>query len=178
MADPLFYYIGKGKLSWTPTGGVKRDLGNVPELEFTPELETLPHYSSRTGSRTKDREVVVAKGGTIRIVMEEFTAANIAMMVMGTVSADTLSGGDAIDVFAVTEITGQIDFESTNDVGPKIDMTLYNVSFKPGASLSLISEEWGGMELSGETLVAPDSHPTAPGKVGKMIVVKPEGAIE
>ncbi len=33
------YYIGKGKVFWTPDGGAERELGNVPEFEFTPSLE-------------------------------------------------------------------------------------------------------------------------------------------
>ncbi|HUF57552.1 MAG TPA: hypothetical protein VMM55_13435 [Thermohalobaculum sp.] len=37
------YYIGKGVVYWTPESGVERDLGNVPEFEFSPDIEKLDH---------------------------------------------------------------------------------------------------------------------------------------
>ena len=168
-SDPLQYYIGKGVVSFTPTGGTKRDLGNVPELELTPEVEKLDHFSSRTGVKSKDRSIIVSKGGTVRLVMEEFQVDNLALMVMGEAVADTIGGGSDIDIFSKTEITGELEFASTNDVGPLVTMTLYNVSFQPGASLSLISEEWGQMELTGELLVSTEVGDTL-GKFGTMKV--------
>ncbi len=86
------YYIGKGRVFWTPEAGVERDLGNVPEFEFTPELEKLAHYSSRSGVPTKDREVVIEKSATLRIVMEELSLENLRMTLMGGAAADDGSG--------------------------------------------------------------------------------------
>ncbi len=71
------YYIGKGKVYWTPDGGAERELGNVPEFEFTPSLEKLDHYSSQAGVRSKDRSVVLEKSAQLRIVMEEWSVENL-----------------------------------------------------------------------------------------------------
>ena len=61
------YYVGKGKLSFKPTGAPTfRDLGNVTELETTPNLTTLEHFSSREGVEKKDKEVVTEKKLTVR----------------------------------------------------------------------------------------------------------------
>jgi hypothetical protein len=40
------YYVGKDKLSFKPTGATTfRDLGNVTELETTPNLTILPCWN-------------------------------------------------------------------------------------------------------------------------------------
>lgn len=149
-ADVSNYYLGKGKLTWTEAGGsaTARDLGNVPEFELTPEVEKLDHFSSREGVRKKDKSVTISQTLTVRIVMEEYSLENLAMVMLGTVTTNTL------EIFSKSTVEGQLDFEGTNDVGPKATIVLYNVSFSPGSSLSLITDEWGQIELTGEALVA------------------------
>jgi hypothetical protein len=50
------YYVGKGKISFKPTGAVSFcDIGNVTELETTPNVTTLEHFSSREGVRRRTR---------------------------------------------------------------------------------------------------------------------------
>jgi hypothetical protein len=71
-SDPLQYYIGRGTLEVKIGVGAWRDVGNVPVFELTPTIEKLEHRSSRTGIRSTDRSVVVEKGGTVRIVLEEY----------------------------------------------------------------------------------------------------------
>jgi len=158
-SDPLQYYIGKGVVSFTPyttgtTLGTKRDLGNVPEFELTPEIETLDHFSSRTGVRTKDRSIVLSKAMTVRIVMEEWTPENLAMALLGTVSSDTVGGGSDIDIFSKNSVSGVLEFVAAGEVGPDITLTLYNVTFNPGSSINMLSDEWGSIEVTGEALVA------------------------
>lgn len=153
MATPpnvLNYYIGKGVVSFKKEGDMDyRDVGNVPEFEFTPAIEKLDHFSSRTGTRTKDRTVVIEKSATIRIVMEEFVAENLAMAVLGEVEQNT-AGDDVIDIFSATEVKGSLKFVGANDVGAQIDIELYSVSFIPGSSLNPISDEWGQIEINGD----------------------------
>ena len=146
------YYIGKGRVFWTPEAGVERDLGNVPEFEFTPELEKLAHYSSRSGVRTKDREVVIEKSATLRIVMEEWSLENLRMALMGGAAADDGSGNMRFDLLSESEIRGAIRFEGANSVGPQIDISLPLVSFTPASSITPIGDEWGGLEVTGEVL--------------------------
>ena len=48
------YYVGKGKLSFKATGELTfRDLGNVTELETTPNLTTLEHFPRARASRRR-----------------------------------------------------------------------------------------------------------------------------
>ena len=154
------YYIGKGKVFWTPDGGAERELGNVPEFEFTPALEKLDHYSSRGGVRTKDRSVVLEKSATVRIVMEEWSVENLQMTLMGGAAADDGSGNMTFDLLAQDELRGALRFEGANSVGPQVTITLPLVSFKPSSAISPITDEWGTLELTGEVLTSAGSFGT------------------
>lgn len=153
MATPpnvLNYYVGKGIVSFKKEGDAEaRDLGNVPEFEFTPAIEKLDHFSSRSGVRTKDRSIVLEKSATVRIVMEEFAAENLAMALLGEVEENT-AGDSVIDIFSQSEIKGELTFVGTNEVGAQVDILLYSVSFIPGSSINPISDEWGQIEVNGE----------------------------
>jgi len=87
MTSPLVdaYYIGKGIVSlWIEPDDIAfRDIGNVPTFEFTPNITTLAHFSSRLGVRTKDLEVIQEKSASLNIVMEEFTYQNLMLVLMG-----------------------------------------------------------------------------------------------
>lgn len=153
--NPLNYFIGKGTISFTPTGGAPRDLGNAPEVELTPAIEKLDHFSSRAGVRSKDRTVVLEKTLTLRIVLDEITIENLALLMLGSTP-----GGGSFEIFAEAEVTGAISFTGTNDVGNKVSMSLPNVSFTPSGSLNLISDEWGQIELTADVLLDDSTAPT------------------
>lgn len=146
--------VGKGIVSFKKTGAATfRDLGNVTSLIITPDMTTLEHFSSRLGVKTKDLTVILEKKGTVKMVMEEFTAHNLAIMVLGSVDEDAV-GGPEVQIFDSTEVTGELKFVGTNDIGPKITIDLYNVSFSPSGDLQMISDEWNNMEVTADMLVA------------------------
>jgi hypothetical protein len=92
------YYIGKGIVSIQLEADIAyRDIGNVPTFEFTPDITTLPHYSSRYGVRAKDLEVITEKNASVHIVMDEFTYDNLMLVLMGEPTAlGTLSNNGTI----------------------------------------------------------------------------------
>lgn len=171
MADPSLhspnvgnYRVGKGIVYFKPEGAPDFiDLGNCPQMSFESNIETLDHFSSREGVRTKDESIVLEKGGTLTLTMEEWTARNLATVLLGTIDEGAV-GGPEIEIFATNAVKGEVKFVSTNEVGPKWDFTFYNVSFRPGAAIDLISDEWGSMEAQGDVLVVL-TGPNA-GKVG------------
>jgi hypothetical protein len=157
------YQVGKGIVSFKPDGAADYiDLGNVAELEYTPNIEKLDHYSSRAGTRTKDKSIVQTRSGTLRILMEELTAQNLSMLLMGTVD-DAAVGGPTIDIMATDSIRGEVKFVATNDVGPRWDLQFYNVEFSPSGSFNPISDEWNQIEVTGEVLLA-----TSGANIGKI----------
>ena len=147
----LNYFIGKGTIVFTPSGGSAIDLGNAPEIELTPEIEKLDHFSSRSGVRSKDRSVVLEKSATLRVVLDEITPYNLSLALLGTVTTNT-AGNETFDVFAESEITGQIVITGTNAVGNQFTVTLPSVSFQPSSGVNFISDEFGTIEITGEVL--------------------------
>ena len=146
------YYVGKGKISFKPVGSATfRDVGNVTELETTPNLTTLEHFSSREGVKKKDKEVITEKKLTVRMVMDEWTAENLAMALLGEVTTN-VAGDKVIDIFSLNTFEGELKYEGTNEIGPQMDIDLFKVAFKPGKGLNPISDEWGNIEIEGEAL--------------------------
>lgn len=161
------YAIGKGicsvKLISPTVDADFVDIGNVPEFEFTPTIERLDHFSSRGGVREKDRSVVVEKGGTLRMVMEEWTARNLAMALMSSVTELSPDGSIEIDIFSENVIVAEVRFVGTNEIGPQFTWNFPRVEFAPSAAINPISDEWGQLEVSGEVVAA--GSPTSFGKV-------------
>jgi hypothetical protein len=152
-ADIRNYTIGKGIASFKKTGeSLFRDLGNVPAFEFTPTAETLDHFSSRTGVKSKDRSVVVSTEGELKITMEEFTVENLALALMGNIDEDS-SERPVIDILQNSSITGEVKFVGTNSVGQQFTWLFNNVSFIPSSTVSPLSDEWGTFEVTGQVLV-------------------------
>jgi hypothetical protein len=151
-SDPLQYYIGRGTLEVKVGSEAWRDVGNVPVFEITPTIEKLEHKSSRTGIRSTDRSVVVEKGGTVRIILEEYNYDNLQLALLGGDTSDG-SGNSAIDLLSENSITAQLRFTGANDVGPKLKILLHSVTFNPSGTFGLITEEFGQMEINGDIAV-------------------------
>jgi hypothetical protein len=161
-SDPLQYTIGKGIVSFTPTGGTKTDLGNVSKFSAQLNVTKLDHFSSRTGTKTKDRSVVLEKSIAISMTLDEWTEFNLGMALFG-------AAGGTIDIGSEAEVTGALEFVGSNDIGAKVTLNYFNVSFTPNSAIDFIGEDWATLELSGEALVAPSG--TNAGKFGTAAVV-------
>lgn len=148
------YQVGKGIVSFKKDGATDYvDIGNVSALTLTPDLTTLDHFSSRAGTKAKDLSIVIEKAMTVKLTMDEITAFNLALMVLGTVDEAAIDG-PTVDIFTQNAVSGALRFVGTNDVGPKVTMDLYNVSFKPDGDLDFISDEWNEMEATADVLQA------------------------
>jgi hypothetical protein len=148
------YAILKGIVSFKAEGETDyRDLGNASDVTLSFDLTSLDHFSSRGGLKDKDLSIVLEKNGTLKLTLDEFTAANLALMVLGTVD-EAAVGGPTIDIFTVNTIQGAFKIVGTNEIGPKMTMDLYNVSFKPSGDLGFISDEWGELSMEGDVLTA------------------------
>lgn len=129
-----------------------RDVGEVPEAEWTPAIETLDYFSSRTGVRSKTKSVVLEKAGTLRLVFNEITPENLSIALLGDVGVNT-AGQAEIDIFSQNSISGaQVKITGSNEVGTKITALFNSVTFNPSGSIPFISEEWAAIEVEAETL--------------------------
>ena len=148
------YFIGKGIVKFQPDGATGYvHLGNAPEVEWSPNLDILDHFSSMAGVRSKDRKVIREKSATVRVVLEELTPDNLGLALMGTVTDPVAPATTStIDIFSLSEIKGSLRFIGNNDVGPKVQYDWPNVSITPSGSINLISEEWGSLEITADVL--------------------------
>lgn len=151
------YFIGKGYVKFEPDGTTGFvHLGNAPEVEWTPNIDILDHFSSMVGVRSKDRKVVREKSATLRVVLEELTPDNLGLALMGAVTdAVAPATSPTIDIFSLSEIKGRLRFVGQNDVGPRVQYDFPNVSITPSGSINLISEEYGQLEITADVLVDP-----------------------
>ncbi len=146
------YAILKGIVKFQKTGDMDfRDVGNCPEFELTPNITKLTHNSSRSGVQSVDRTIILKKELSARIVFDELTPDNLALVLFGNVTAS--SPEYVIDIFSVSKITGALRFIGTNDIGAKVQMDFPNVSFTPSGSLNMLSEEWATFEMTCDILV-------------------------
>lgn len=143
------YYIGKGIVSFQKDNtGEFRDVGNVPVFDVTPNVTKLDHFSSRAGIKQKDRSVVVDQSATLAMTMDEVTAANLALAMMGAVETDT-DGNSIIRAQTLSEVVGTIRFKGTNDVGVRLIFEA-RVSFTPSKAFTMIGDVFGQIDVTGE----------------------------
>lgn len=148
-------YVGKGICSFKKDGEDDfRDLGNCPEVELTLNIETLEHFTSRAGTRSKDLIIVLERGGTLRFITEEWTPENLAMFFLGSTVDELAQGGPIFDILSEDAISGEFKFHGTNDQGPNYDIHLHNVRITPAGGLNLIGDDWGGIEVEAEILLS------------------------
>jgi len=158
------YVVGKGILyigEWTgttpptdPSGFT--DLGNCPSLEIEPSVERLPHYSSRTGLRTRDKNPIIQSEYSLNFDLDEFAAVNLARFLMGETSGNL--------VYALTQPDKEyaLKFISDNPLGPQYTWRFHRVTLSPNGALQLIGEEYLVMSISAEGLSDTANNPNSP----------------
>lgn len=153
--------IGKGILTiaeWAAgVIGAYFDMGNVNSIEVEPVIERLPHYSSRSGFRTKDRNPIVQTEYTINFVAEEVAAENLNRFLLGT-----LQGQNTVLGLQGTNLEYALHFVSDNPIGPNQVWDFWKVTLSPNGPMQLIGEEWMSMSFAGEGLADVGGHPTSP----------------
>lgn len=155
------YTLGRGIVSiaaWsgtTPPGSLT-DVGNSPRFEVEVTEETLDHYSSRSGTRVKDKTVVLETGYTVNFDLDEFAVSNLAMFLLGSISGNVISANVELDK------EWAVEFASDNPAGPNEVWAFHKVKLSPGGALNLISDEWSLMTFAGEGLADTANNPTSP----------------
>lgn len=157
------YTLGKGKLSialWSdndgPAEGEFTDVGNCPSFEIEPQYERLDHFSSRAGTRVKDKSVITERRYAITFDLDEISAANLAKFFMGEVSG--------ADVYGLTNLDAEyaVRFQSDNPAGRNFTARFWKTSLAPNGALQLITDEWMAMSFTGEGLSDSANHVSSP----------------
>lgn len=147
------YYIGKGNVYIKLLGETDYiHVGNCPTFEFTAKVTQLDHYSSMTGVKVKDFTAVTEISGSLTMILEEFTARNMGLALLGLPTGGPSPDPDVIDIFSDPVIYGAVRFIGANDIGPNWTVDFPLVSIKPNKALSLIGNAWGTIDLMGDVL--------------------------
>ncbi len=78
------YMYGKGSVFFRPEGeSGYLHLGNCPAFSLNVELEKAEHFSSMSGIKEKDFSKVIQKSAKGSITMEELSAENLNLVMMG-----------------------------------------------------------------------------------------------
>ena len=109
MAAPLIettdYTLGKGKVLFqaeTTFTGKYRDLGNASAFSVSIETENLDHYSSRTGTKTKDKDIVTQITAKGSLTLDDVNINNIKEWFFGSSITHT---SQTIDASATSNLT-------------------------------------------------------------------------
>lgn len=169
MTEPhstsLYAPAGRGILSIAPWAGTTPpdpgdfvEIGNCPSFECEPTQERRPHYSSRTGLRTKDLNPVVQLDYTLTFECDEIAAANLARFFLGTLNQST----KVISAMTNYDAEYALKFVSDNPIGPDQTFTFHRVTLGPNGPLQLIGDEYLAMGFSGEGLSDIANNPSSP----------------
>ncbi len=157
------YTLGRGIMSigeWaaeSPPGSYD-DVGNCPRMEVEVTEETLEHFSSRSGTRVKDKEVTLETGYTLNFDLDEMSVANLAKFLRGNVS-----GAKSHIILANQNLNSEhaIKFISDNATGPNEKWEFHKCKLTPGGAFSLIGDEWSLLSFTGEGLADVANNPTS-----------------
>lgn len=155
------YLVGKGILTFkmnTPVvDSIARDLGNISKISALVKPTTLDHYTQRNGKKLKDLSVVIQTDVTLAWTMDEMSAENMALYLMGPIG-NSPPHHVVINIAQYSQIIGEFIFTGKNDVGPRWTVTLPNVSIQPAKALDMIGDTWADMDMTGDVLVDEDGN--------------------
>lgn len=145
--------VGKANVYFTPEGKTypadRVHMGNVTDVSFEPSIETLEHFTSMAGVRSRDRVEVLSKTALLSLTVEEMTPQNLAIAQLGRVETDT-EGRTVVTGLSETLVRGRVDAIMSNDIGPRYHFTFFSVAMRPAGPIGIITEEWWNGELEGE----------------------------
>lgn len=145
--------IGRGYMQMKLQGeSVYLDMGNCTMAEFLVKPTIEPHYSSRVGVRKKDFVTPTQLDGTLTMSLEEITARNMAIAMLGTPSE---SGAVEIDAYTNPLIYASILFTDTSVAGPQWNIEFPLVVLTPAKAVSLIAQgsgTWSTIDLQADIL--------------------------
>ena len=132
------YLYGKGELFFRAVGSEGYDhLGNAPAFTISLTEEKLEHFSSMSGTKTKDLQLVNQKGATVAFTLEEFTTGNILRAFKGAAVAKQMQAAATVSGQSVNANKGLYTFVGKEKLGfTRLEHgTVTGGTFAPGSSV-------------------------------------------
>lgn len=136
--DTREYTIGKGvvyiKLASDPAN-TWRDLGNCPDFKTTLEKEMLEHFSSRSGLKKKDRDLLIGQRVKWSCTLENVNKDNLELFLLSTSptvishTGGTVSSAESFDGVIAGRVLQVANPYNIYDVVVKDDSTPTPVTF-------------------------------------------------
>lgn len=150
-ADPSHYRLGRGRLyaaaiaAATGLPGPYRFLGNCPEFNITGTVETLQHFSSQSGLKVLDKEVVISQVLEASFKLDEWNSQNVALFFSGDDGTDHTNVAVAGFTVWVMVPDGTLElgrwYDIRNSLGNRaydIDSTKLTVTTNEGSPVALV----------------------------------------
>lgn len=126
--------VGTGYIEFKPEGASSYyHVGNVPQFEFKMKTTMLDHHAPINGIKVKDFTWTIELEAEVEIIMEELTALNFKMLMLGDITTDG-SGHTQIAITARNSPRGALRYTATNEVGPRWFIDLLSVTFNNDGS--------------------------------------------
>ena len=122
------YTIGKGICSISTDGSAWTDLGNCPQFEFTPNVQRIDHFSSRSGVKTKDFVAIQELSGKIKIQFDSINDFNLGLAMLAS-SGQILA--NALAYYYVRFVGG-------NSIGQQVTVQFPKVLLVPSSAIQSI----------------------------------------
>ena len=132
------YLYGKGELFFRAVGSEGYDhLGNAPAFTISLTEEKLEHFSSMSGTKTKDLQLVTQKGAAVAFTLEEFTTGNILRAFKGAAVAKQMQAAATVSGQSVSANKGLYTFVGKEKLGfTRLEHgTVTGGTFAPGSSV-------------------------------------------
>ena len=132
------YLYGKGELFFRAVGSEGYDhLGNAPAFTISLTEEKLEHFSSMSGTKTKDLQLVTQKGAAVAFTLEEFTTGNILRAFKGAAVAKQMQAAATVSGQSVSANKGLYTFVGKEKLGfTRLEHgTVAGGTFAPGSSV-------------------------------------------
>jgi len=154
------YTLGKGRLSIAEfsggSPGAYSDMGNAPSVEIEMTVERLPHYSSRSGAKVKDKNPVISNEYSVTIALDEMASVNLQKFLL----ADNVA--DLLNMFGNVDGEFAMRFVEDNPAGANRIWHFWRGTIMPNGPLQLIGDEWRQMSIRFEGLADTVNHATQP----------------
>ncbi len=128
----LEYQLGGGKvyLADLAAGGLPktyRKVGNTPEFTVTVNTESYEHSSTQDGAPAQDLSVIIDSGGSIGFSLENFSAENLALFLLGEAS-DYVNPGIAGMSGAVIVADGDIEDAGYYQIRTTVGLAVFGIT--------------------------------------------------
>lgn len=142
------------------TGGANAQKGRIYKTAYRNISAVTVKQASTSLVLDTDYSIQDDKTGLIYIMPTSSTVTGLAPLTAdytyGTVELEKASAG------TVGSVEGRLLFAGDPAAGPAFDVEFWNVTFSPNGAIALITDDFGGIPLTGEVLADFVNHPTEP----------------